>query len=268
MRNAPIGLILLIVTSLSAAAQSGSASSPNWIEQWTGNYANQDQPGREAPPGYKVLNPFSRLDEVIIPLLQPWAAARREATDFEIEEDGQVCRPTGLLMAHQNRGFQLVASPGRITSIGQGIHTGAIRRIYLNRDHLKNPPLTSLGDSIAHWEGDILVVDTIGFDDKSFMSLDATRHSTELHVVERWRLILNGTYLEKRWVVDDPRALKAPFTFTRYHKKLPPDYRENESNCLSTPDNWRAWVEIRNSAVKFAAEQRAAELKSSAKKKD
>src|SRR5713226_7146706 len=230
---------LLMVTSLTAADESGVTSSskstgppPNWIEQWSGNYANQDQPGREAPPGYKVLNPYSSLDEIIIPLLQPWAAARREATDFEIEETGQVCRPTGLLMAAQNRGFQLVMSPERITSIGQGIHTGAIRRIYLNRDHLKNPPLTSLGDSVAHWEGDTLVVDTIGFDDKSFLSLDATRHSTELHVVERWRLILNGTYMEKRWVVDDPKALRAPFMFTRYHKKLPANYRGNESTCL------------------------------------
>src|SRR2546425_8094114 len=94
MRNALTVVILLIVTSLPATAQSGLASPgkatappPNWIEQWSGNYANQDQPGREAPPGYSVLNPFSRLDEVIIPLLQPWAAARREATDFELEED-------------------------------------------------------------------------------------------------------------------------------------------------------------------------------------
>jgi len=74
--------------------------------------------------------------------------------------------------------------------------------------------------------------------------------------------------MEKRWIVDDPRALKAPFTFTRYHKKLPATYRENESSCLSTPDNWRAWVEIRNSAAKFAAEQRSLAMKSSAKKKD
>src|SRR5712692_1541883 len=86
---------LLMVSALAAAAQSGhtlsgkaAAPPPNWIEQWTGNYENQDQPGREAPPGYKVLNPFSSLDEIIIPLLQPWAAARREATDFEIEETG------------------------------------------------------------------------------------------------------------------------------------------------------------------------------------
>jgi len=92
MRNALLIAVLLIITSLTSAAQSAkpTAPPPNWIEQWSGNYANQDQPGREAPPGYKVLNPFSSLDEVIIPLLQPWAAARREETDFELEEDGQV----------------------------------------------------------------------------------------------------------------------------------------------------------------------------------
>ena len=110
------------------------------------------------------------------------------------------------------------------------------------------------------------MVDTIGFDDKSFLSLDATRHSTELHVVERWRLILDGTYMEKRWTVDDPRALKAVYTFTRYHKKLPADWRGNETTCLSTPENWRAWVQIRNDAVRFAAEERAAAAKKNVKK--
>ena len=271
--RAVVAVILLMMFAMTASAQSGGPSSSkatppprDWIEKWTGNYANQDQPGRDAPPGFNVLNPFSRLDEVVIPLLQPWAAARREATDFEVEETGQVCRPTGLLMAAQNRGFQLVASPGRITTIGDGIHTGAIRRIYLNRGHLKNAAATSLGDSVAHWEGDTLVVDTIDFDDKSFLSLDATRHSTELHVGERWRLILDGTYMEKRWTIDDPRALKAPYTFTRYHRKLPADYRGNESTCLSTPDNWRAWVQIRNDAVKFVAEQRAAAARASTRK--
>ena len=137
-KTVPVSAVATALIALMMLVLTASAQPPDWIEKWTGNYLNQDQPGREAPPGYKVLNPFSRLDEVIIPLLQPWAAARREATDFEVEESGQICRPTGLLMAAQNRGFQLVVSPGRITTIGDGIHTGAIRRMYLNRDHL-NP---------------------------------------------------------------------------------------------------------------------------------
>src|SRR5262245_34460304 len=185
------GLLLLVET---AAAQSnggssnkGTAPPPNWVEQFTGAYSDSENRVPPGYPPYSTLNPFRSIEKVIAPLLQPWAAARKEGTEFEIEDEGAFCRTTGLLMAHQNRGFYLVVSPGRITLIGFEPPTRAIRRIYLDRDHLKNPPLTSLGDSVAHWEGDTLVIDTIGFDDKSFMSLEGSRHSTELHIVERWR---------------------------------------------------------------------------------
>lgn len=239
----------------------GDPAPEDWMEKWAGNYLNQDQSGvEEVPRGYTVLNPFRYLDDTVIPLLTPWAQARMEATDFEVEESGQVCRPTGIMMAAQNRSFQLVVAPGRITTIGGGgVHTAGIRRIYLDRGHLKNPPLTSLGDSVGYWDGETLVVDTVGFDDKSFLSLAGTRHSTELHVVERWRLITVGddTWIEKEWTVDDPHALRAPYKFTRYHKKLADDERPLEGTCLDAR-GWRLWVQIRNDAVEFQNESRAA----------
>jgi len=274
MRKTRLGIICVaaVVLTTPLAAQSryprlnkGIEAPLSWLQQFNGAYVRpQDRPDGTVRP---TANLVSAMDAIIIPLLQPWAALRREATNFELEEDGEVCRPTGLLLAHANRAFYLAAAPGRLTFIGDRPNTAAIRRIYLDRGHLKNPPLTSWGDSIAYREGETLVIDTIGFDDKSFLSLDATRHSTELHIVERWTLVANGKYLEKVWIVDDPRALKAPFTFTRYHAKMPPDFRHPEEPCASTPDVWRAWTTIHNDAADFYAEKRAAEAKALIQKK-
>src|SRR5262249_54236193 len=146
------------------------------------------------------------------------------------------------------------------TSIGTDIHVRAIRRIYLNRGHSSNLPLTSLGDSVAYWESDTntLVIDNIGFDDKSFLDLEGGRHSTELHIVERWKFVADGKWLEKTWIVDDPRALKAPYTFVRYHQKLPAEteFGHERTDCLD-PEIWRAWVDIHNDAVRFNSQKRA-----------
>jgi hypothetical protein len=255
----------LLVPALTGAAQSpaypprkGSPPPPNWERQWSGVYGNQDPEGRIAPPGFTVINPRADMDDLVIPLLTPWAYARYEATELDLEEPGAICRPTGLQAAHAQRGFMLVASPARITYIGDGLETAAIRRIYFNRGHLKNPPLTYWGDSIAHWEGDTLVIDTVGFTDKTLLTLGGARHSTDLHIVERWRFVANGEYLEKEWTVDDPRALKAPYRLTRYHRKLPADTRMGERPCLDTPDNRRAWVQLRNDGVRQRAAARAA----------
>lgn len=247
----------------------GSPPPANWLEQLAGTWGDSENQSPPGYPPYATLKPFRTIGaEVIGPLLQPWAAARKAATTFEIEETGNFCRPTGLLMGHQNRGFQMVASMNQITMIGTSLHNRGIRRIYLKRGHLKNPPLTSYGDSVAHWEGDTLVVDSIGFDDKSFLDLDGGRHSTEMHIVERWRLVADGKWLERRWTVDDPRALKAPFTFTRYHQRLPVETRPIERVCLDEPESWRAWVYIRNTAVQTLDEQRAGAAKAPSQKKD
>jgi hypothetical protein len=214
-----------------------------------------------------VLNPRENMDDLVIPLLTPWAHARYAATELDLDDPGEICRPTGLQAAHAQRGFTLVASPGRLTLIGDGVDTAAIRRIYFNRGHLKNPPLNYWGDSVGRWDGETLVIDTIGFTDKTLLTLGGARHSTALHIVERWRFVANGEYLEKDWVVDDPQALKAPYHLTRYHKKLPADARMGENPCLDTPANRRAWVELRNDGIRARDERRAAAAKALAEAK-
>jgi hypothetical protein len=270
IRSLLVGLALIaaLVTRPANAQSPGKTAAPpaNLEAQFNGLWGDSEN---QMPPGfppYATTNPFRTIERVIAPLLTPWAAARKEATIFEIEEVGSFCRPTGLLLRHQNRGFQLIVSPGRITLVGAQLPGNPIRRIYMNRDHPKNLLPTSAGDSIGQWEGDTLVVDTIGFDETTLLSLEGSRHSEELHIVERLRLVADGKWLERRFVVDDPKALKAPFTMVRYHEKMPADARPDLELCLGY-ENWREWVKIRNDAVRTIDELRAEEARALAQKK-
>ena len=98
---------------------------------------------------------------------------------------------------------------------GGGIHTGGIRRIYRNRPHLKNPPLTYLGDWIAHWEGETLVLNGIGFNEKTWL----TRDRAAQRGVARARAVAAGRergVARKTITIDDRFALREPYTVTRY----------------------------------------------------
>jgi len=254
-------MVLIAVTvaaglsALPAAAQtSGSAAGKKtaapagWQEKWVGMYEGQDRQGKVAPPGFQVLHPPEPDTIALVEsLLQPWAKARGKSTSYELEDPGQICRPTGPLRGNAVSDFELLASPEKITIIGGtggGILTAGIRRIYLNRPHLKNPPLTYFGDSIAHWEGETLVLDAIGYNEKTWFTRDPQRHTEALHISERWKFVANDTWLEKTITVDDRFALTAPFTVTWYFEKLSDDIPQPERLCLDTPEARRAWVKL------------------------
>lgn len=253
----PLGFPLAALAQ-TAASPAGRATPPpaDWIEKWVGMWGGDQAPRRTLPVGG---NPDWGMNELVIPRLQPWANARREATDPEFEDPAQLCKPSGLFLAGAGGAVELLASPEKITLIargGGGIATGGIRRIYLNRPHLKNPPLTYYGDSVAHREGDTLVIDTIGFNDQTWLSGDRARHSEALHVVERIRMIDNDS-LEHVWTVDDRFALKSPYSFTRFHRKQPPDTPLAENLCQDSPDSRRGWLKLRLRAIEDWESQRA-----------
>jgi hypothetical protein len=62
---------------------------------------------------------------------------------------------------------------------------GRVRHIWLNVPHSANPKPSWYGESVGHYEGDTLVVDTIGFNDRTFVDSYRTPHTDKLHVVDR-----------------------------------------------------------------------------------
>ena len=95
------------------------------------------------------------------------------------------------------------------------------RYVYLNRKHVPADvydPSTN-GDSIANWEGDTLVVDTIGLSAKSYVDNYRTPHTEKLHVVERWKLTDDKT-LQVMVTVDDPDTFNAPWQAIHRYRRI------------------------------------------------
>jgi hypothetical protein len=86
-----------------------------------------------------------------------------------------------------------------------------IRRVYMDVPHSENPKPSWYGESVGHYEGDTLVIDTIGLNTRTFVDVYRTPHTEKLHVVEHWHMIDDGKMMEATFTVDDPDA----FTFSR-----------------------------------------------------
>ena len=139
------------------------------------------------------------------------------------------CLPHGMpRLMESPYPIEIVQTPGRLTFLHEVAHN--VRRIWLSRPHPKKLPLTFLGDSVGHWEGDTLVVDTVGLNDRTFIDDEGSSHSTQLHVVERYRKIEGGAKLELTMTVEDPVTLEHSYSYKRiYHWR--PDVRPQEYIC-------------------------------------
>ena len=89
------------------------------------------------------------------------------------------------------------------------IHT--YRQVFLDRGHSKDLEPTWYGESVGSWDGDTLVVDTIGFNDKFWFDFAGHPHTGKLHITERYRRTDLG-HLESEVTIDDAGAYTKPFT--------------------------------------------------------
>jgi len=129
------------------------------------------------------------------------------------------CWPTGpafLLTPAQPMFF--IQTPQQVRIIAQ--HDSDVRRVYMNVSHSANLKPSWYGESVGHYEGDTLVIDTIGFNDKTFVDNFRTPHSEKLHVVERLRLVEGGRFLEAEVLFDDPAVFLKPLHVTKRSRRV------------------------------------------------
>ena len=209
---------------------------PGWVGVW--GTARTPPPG--APP---VELPYDDLVKQTLSVLQPWALAKREATEWNSDDTGQVCKQGSIFRQGHAFGsrFRFLEANGKLYEIHPLHEIHGLHKIYFNSPHPRNVPLTWNGDSRAHWEGDTLVVDTIGFNDKSWLNSDRAPHTSELHVIERYQLLDDGKYLALRVIVDDRLALTQPYTYTRYYQKMPDDTDSQEDICNQNVPEENLW---------------------------
>jgi hypothetical protein len=212
--------------ALFGAALAQSNSTPHQPPDWTGRYTELRGKNLGA---LKQVSP--NLSDVITAHLQPWARAKMEATDGVADDTGAICEPDGIFRYPVNAqaagSILLLPAADIIVLIYAQINTAGVRRIYLNRKHPNHLLPTWNGDSIGHWEGGTLLVDTIGFNDKSWLHPAMQPHTEEIHLIERFRPVLDGKYLEYKVTAEDPKALIKPYAYTRYYEKLKTEIQEN-----------------------------------------
>ena len=132
-------------------------------------------------------------------------ASRQSGDDPEAN-----CLPTGV-PRQAPYPLRILQTPTHIFILFEGnIHS--YRQIFVDgRKHPEDPDPTWYGHSIGHYEGQTLVVDTVGFNDKFWFDDAAHPHTEQLHVIERYRRKDMG-HLEFEVTIDDPGAYTKPFT--------------------------------------------------------
>jgi hypothetical protein len=116
--------------------------------------------------------------------------------------------------------YETIQSPAYLVIISDDDSPG-FHQIYLDgRAHPKDPMPAWYGNNVGRWDGDTLVVDRIGFNERSWLDQDSHPHSDQLHVVERYRRPDLG-HLETEITVDDPGVLAKPYTMKRVSDLAP-----------------------------------------------
>ncbi|MBV8843798.1 MAG: hypothetical protein JO307_13395 [Bryobacterales bacterium] len=162
-----------------------------------------------------VWNPGLTFMNVGQPSLQPWAEAlykERRANLSKDDPEGH-CLPAGVPRISPFP-QKVVQTPTLVVILDEGnIHS--YRQIFLDgRKHLEDSGPLWMGDSTGKWDGDTLVVDTVNFNDKTWLNGQGLPHSEELHVIERYSRPDLG-HLNVEITLDDPKTFTKPHTFKR-----------------------------------------------------
>jgi hypothetical protein len=159
-------------------------------------------------------------------LLKPWVVERMKKDNAEVLA-GKIaftphssCMPAGVPGFHLY-GFQPVYF---IQTLSQVVmvysNDQQVRRVYLDVPHSADPKPSWYGESVGHYEGDTLVVDTIGLNDKTFVNNFRTPHTEKLHVVERFKLADGGKAMQVDITFDDPDAFNAPWSVIQRYDRI------------------------------------------------
>jgi hypothetical protein len=191
---------------------------------WLGGGSNNNM---ETDAGFKP----GELDG----LLLPWARKLKASRKSE-DEPYTACLPMSVprvnpypwkfAMSYTAKGLS------HIYVLHETGDAGAHRVIYVDgRGHPADPVPTWWGHSIGWWEGDTLVVDTSGYNDKFWFDSRGTPHSDQLHTIERFTRINYGTLIND-FTLDDPGAFSRPLYLQFTARHIRPDLDLMEFICL------------------------------------
>jgi hypothetical protein len=280
---------LLVVTVAAVAAMPGlgaSAAAPS-VPDFSGLWAHPWLPGYEpmaaGPTSLAnrsrrdgVSNPVQLVGDYANPILKPEAAATvKRFGEMSIDHYGfpnprNQCWPNGIPFVLSSNGMEIFQKPNEVTIIYQVDHQ--VRRIRMNAEHAAKVVPSYYGDSVGRYEGDTLVIDTVGVKPGPFAMIDwfGTPQTPNLHVVERYRLLdyaaakdgldraarenalpqpptidLNykGKHLQLEFTVEDPSVFTTPWKATVTYGKPVDEWLENV--CGENPFKYGTEQDVR-----------------------
>ncbi len=190
-----------------------------------------DQPIPQAPDGHPDLSGVYIAGFSLRPVdniqLKPGAEKYKVKEDVNDLGLGVTCRPPGVPAATmQPYPLQIVQKPGLVVILYEAYHL--FRVIPTDgRPHPDDLDPTYMGNSVGHWEGDTLVVDVTGFNDKTMVGM--YRHTTDYHVVERYHRV-SYEELDYSATIDDPNVFAHPWIQSS-KLRLHPEWQIQEYVC-------------------------------------
>ena len=232
MRGPAVVLAAMIVLGSGLAAQAPPDITGAWEPMGGGRGA--DPKAAPPPPGPVVLKPQ----------YAPAWDAKRQA-DAEATKRGEppasaavLCSPYGMprMMAVASYPVEILQTRGQITIVTEAF--SEVRRVYMDEPQqpIDDVPPGYYGHSVGRWEGDTLVIDTVGIKD-TVPGYNNIPHSSQMRITERIRLV-TPEVLHDQITIDDPVVLEKPVVYTLAYRKLP-GYKMVEFVC----ENNREYVD-------------------------
>ena len=235
-----------------------------------------DIDGRRLPPANAPLvsSAIQLVGDYANPILKPAAAevvkkhAEMSMAGVGYPSPRNQCWPEGVPFIFTNSAVQLLQQPDKITMLYDEDHE--VRRVRMNEPHPVRVTPSWYGDSVGHYEGDVLVIDTVGFKIGPFSAVDqyGTPFCQALHVTERYRLIdyeaakaawerggkensrggggigegwaPNPTYkgkaLQLQFTVEDKEVFTTPWSATKTYRRVFRDWPEQV--CAENPHKY------------------------------
>jgi hypothetical protein len=187
-------------------------------------------------------HPTFRVADLSNPILQPWAreelrkANEKSLSGRYVAIPKERCLPVGV------PGFDVLPAtpvyflqtPKEVTLIWAQNYQA--RHVYMNVPHSQKIVPSWYGESVGHYEGDTLVVDTVGLSTKTYVDNYFTPHTDQLHVVERFHMIDGGKTLEVNVHVEDPGAFTTPWNAIQRYRRMDNGPMQ-ETVCLENNDD-------------------------------
>ena len=222
-----VRVVVLIGAALAVFSSSSLSQVSEHGDDLSGVWTNDPEPDTRPFQNWALTGDLPPMTE--------WAQERFDASRptfgprsvpvLETNDPVYACFPPGTPRIYMHPfPMEIVQTPGRVMMVFEYDHV--VRAIYTDgRDHRTDLAPMYMGDSTGHWEGDTLVVETVNFNDKTWVDRRGVPHSEAMRVVERIRRV-DEDRLRIDITVEDPVAFTETWSGQRHYRRVDWDIEE------------------------------------------